>query len=411
MNKAPAVLALMACVIVLASACKKEQAKIVATPPDYVMVDSVYGLNQKRITAVGDTFTAPIMEKNAGGGYALYPITTNCIGMLARGAGTVFTADGSVLEHTKEQSPFDLKTSPQYEALIKQICAGANKAKSIGASFDPDKAMELIYGKLDDNREALQVLTTEDDAKHQFMVSSRKQGEFLDGGERKMYLITGSRDPECDSHACGGGPIGAAIFKKTADGWTLEGNQPDIVRTGAYGAAPDPQSIISLRAGNDLPVLRVNGICFGNGGECATPVDILVYANGRFLDAWSGDASVDTTATTWCESDGKCSDYQSAFEVAKADPQQVPQLIIMTKGKEWDDDAEKLFKIDQTQVFNFDLAGGKYLEQSKTGGKTEIPLTVSTDNSEAEVESLDDDMQNQSDPMSQDSNSTSPPNP
>ena len=359
---------------VLLAACKGDSDQPAAMPAGYERIDAAFGFRPAGATYANGQAQAPAVEFRANGDYALYPFAADCNGHFSRGAGMVFAADGTVREQSAAQDKSDLSANPQYQPLADRLCTAAKENRFVPDPFDLKQALVLLHGEVDANGEATLITKVEGEPAA-LRVSVRTSGEFTENGAKKRYLITGSRNSECEAHACGGGIVGAATFELKAGKWQLQSQQADLLTTGQYGAAPAAAQIGNLRSGLDTPILRIDSDCFGNGGYCSTPVNLIAYVSGGFAVVWGGTSSDDTSYSPECENNGHCTDWKSELALKSTGNAGWPELVVARKGKEWNADTSELLAIDETVTYRFD-GKNKFVEVSRAGKPVVMPTPV-----------------------------------
>lgn len=358
----------LACVAALA-ACKGDKAANAAMPSGYQEVDRAFGIRAGGVVTEAGLSQAPVVEFRKGGSYALYPLFTDCKGGIRRGSGTLFAKDGTIEDQLAGEAGLSIATHPQYKAVVDRICASAADARALADPFSPRKAMEMLYGPLDNAGEAAWKTTIDGDALD-LRVSVRSAGEFSEGRARKQFLVIGSRNPGCDVHACGAGIVGAASFVFDKGRWLLESHEPNLAATGQYGAAPSSGGIRNLAGQGQPPLLLVDGGCFGNGGYCETSGVILSRDGQRFHRAWEGTLSNDDSGSSRCLDTGECTKWEAGFEFKPGSGAQPGTLLMKRTGQAWDQDVGGLSDLDETIRFQLNPATGELRESAREGGAT-----------------------------------------
>lgn len=376
---------LVACVFTVLAGCKEKNADIpaVAVPSGYVMVDKAYGVRESGLTVSGSSVTAPIVEMRGGDAYALFPITSDCKGTFSRGAGTVFGRDGTVAQHLAAVPDAPSSGSPEYAAVLSKVCAVAKSMRSVPEPFSDSSALELLYGHLDSKGEADWASKDSDGQPVTYKVTARGGAEFTENGKRMRYFITGARNPQCDAHACGGAPIGIALFSFEGGKWVLESHQTELTIAGAFGDAPPALAIKAIGPASALPILGIESPCFGNGGYCDSPYEIDVYSGGSFHQSWAGLNSEDHLESGECGEGNLCTEVKYDIKFTGGSQIATPRLIIATKGRRWDTDKSVMFAIDERVIYRFDTSSGKYVEEKHDGQPTPIPTPSDTNKNAA----------------------------
>lgn len=373
MDRAVAIL-LVASGMLIASGCKKEKVMSDAMPAGYERVDAAFGIRTGGVLATQDVQQAPIAEFRTGGDYALYTISTDCKGNFSRSAGTVFANDGTIRDQIAAQPESTLSSNPQFAPLISQLCKTATASRFVADPFKPQDALMLLFGAADNKGEVKWIAPagTDGEKPSEQLVSLRRSGEFSDGGVRRSYILTGSRNPACEAHACGGGYIGAAIFVFAEGKWVLEYSDPAVIGAGAYGVASPSDAMQDLHKHGMSPIVRIDSACFGNGGYCDVPTSIIAVAGGRFAEVWSDTTSDDNSGAPECSEEGHCTLWDSSLRLVDTKKNRVPDLEMIRKGKLWDADKGQQFSIDQKIIYRYD-AVGKFVEASSVGDPILIP--------------------------------------
>lgn len=363
------------CVLAALVGCKEKnsEAPAVAAPDGYAMVDKAYGVRESGITIADGSVIAPIVEMRGSDAYALFPITSDCKGTFSRGAGTIFGKDGTVAQHVAAVPSVQASGSPEFSAVLAKVCAVAKSMRSVAEPFSDTSALKLLYGNLDAKGEADWQSKDSDGQLVTYKVSSRGGAEFSENGTRKRYFLTGARNPQCDAHACGGAPIGIAVFSFQNGKWVLEGHQPELTTAGAFGDTPAAEAIKAIGPSSTLPILGIESPCFGNGGYCDSPYEIEVYNGGTFRQAWSGLNSEDHLESGECGEGNLCTAVTYDFKFSGGSATVVPRLIVTTKGRRWDSDKNAMFGIDERVTYRFDASSGKYVKEKHDGQPTPIP--------------------------------------
>lgn len=366
--------------VALIAGCKGDKTDNAAMPAGYEEVDAAFGIRTGGIVTKGGMSQAPVVEFRKGGSYALYPLVTDCHGQVERGSGTLFAKDGTIEDQLPAESGLSLASHPQYKAVVDRLCASVAEARALPDPFSPRQAIAMLYGDVDNNGEAAWP-TRIDNEDVTLRVSSRASGEFNEGGVRKQYLVIGSRNPECEAHACGGGIVGVASFVFDKGKWQLESHEPQLAMAGQYGTAPPAEAITQLASKGQPPLLLLDGGCFGNGGYCETSGVLIARAGNRFQRAWEGSLSNDTSASPECESQGHCTRWDARFDFKPATGKTPAALVMKRTGEEWDEEAGGLFTIDETISYQLNAATGELLESSREGGRTpkEMPAASTTE--------------------------------
>lgn len=370
------------------SACKKEKVVPEAMPAGYERVDAAFGIRTGGVLASQGMQQAPIAEFRTGGDYALYSISTDCKGNFSRSAGTLFAADGTIRDQIAAQSESALASNPQFASLISRLCKAATASRFVADPFNPQDALVLLFGTADNKGEVKWTAPAVADGEKpsEQLVSLRRSGEFSVDGVRHSYILTGSRDPACEAHACGGGYIGAASFVFAEGRWQLEYSDPTLISAGAYGAASPSDAMQDLHKRGESPLIRIDSACFGNGGYCDVPTSIIAMVGGRFAEVWSGTTSDDNSGAPECSEEGHCTAWDSSLHLLTANNSPAPDLEMIRKGKLWDEEKGQQFSINQKIIYRYD-AVGKYVEASKVGDPVLIPVpeeAVESDVSEHE---------------------------
>lgn len=341
-------------------------------PEGYEAVDAAFGLRTGGLVHDGGSYTLPVVEFRTGGDYALYPVTTTCDGSFSRGPGTLFARAGTIKDDLGAQAARPLSASPQFSALLERICRDAASSRFVADPFNPRDALVLLFGQMDAKGEAGWMPAAEDGFENgNQRVSLRRSGAFAVGGERWSYILTGSRDPECEARACAGGAIGGALFRFEEGKWVLASHAPAILRAGSYGEAAAGDSIHSLRADVHPPLIRVDsGDC--HFGYCGASTSLVAVVGGRLAQVWSGAIAEENLGTTSCDEQRQCTDWEAGIRVLAGGDSNFPDFELARKGQFWEEDRGAHFEIDEAVVYRYDPAGS-YHEHSRSGGMVEIP--------------------------------------
>lgn len=340
-------------------------------PQGYEEVDAAFGVRTGGLVHEGGRYTSPVVEFRTGGDYALYPLTTACDGSFSRGAGTVFSRDGTVREEIGAQDSRPLSASPQFEALIERICSEAKSSRVVVDPFRPQDALALLYGPVDENGEANWMPDADDGLESDTQrVSLRRNGAFAVGEERWSYVLTGSRDPGCEAHVCGGGAVGGALFRFADGKWALASHVPMILRAGTYGEAVDGNAFRILQVDGRPPLVQVDsGDC--HMGHCAASATLVAVVDGRFATVLSEGIVEHDRGSMRCEDSGRCTDWSASIRLLDGGDAAFPDVELVRKGTSWDEDRSALFEIDETVVYRYDSVG-RYHEHARSGGMVEL---------------------------------------
>lgn len=345
-------------------------------PAGYEAVDTAFGVRIGGLLHDSGHYTAPVVEFRTKGDYALYPLTTTCDGSFTRGSGTVFTRDGTIKEQVAAQGMQTVAANPQFATVIDRICADAVASRFIPDPFKPQDALILLFGGIDARSEAKWGPSAGDDVGEGVkLVSLRRSGSFTEGDQRFSYVLTGSRDPECEAHVCGGGAIGGALFRFDDGKWVLVSHNPSILISGAYGRAVEADAVRDLHGSDQPPLIRIDSGYCHNGGYCGLSASLVSVVGSRFAEVWSGEMSYDTTSSFECGDSGHCSDWQTQMKLLPSKGVELPGIELTRSGRSWDESREKLFELGGKIVYRYDPAG-RYHEVSRTGAPVEIPLPV-----------------------------------
>ena len=344
-------------------------------PSGYEAVDAAFGVHGERLSHDAGQYTMPVVEFRTGGDYALYAVTTACDGAFSRGAGTIFSSNGTVRGDVTAQDSQTVAANPQFEAVIDRVCAAAMDSRFVADPFQPRAALELLLGPLDADEEAAWTPGAGENVEEGLKwVSLRRSGTFTDsGGDRLAYIITGARDLACQARACGGGAIGGALFRFDDGKWRLASHTPVILSAGNYGEAAGGDAIRNLQGEDRAPLIRVDwGDC--HMGECGMATSLIGVVEGRLTEVWSGASGAESPGTAGCADFGKCTDWSADIKLLGGNGA-FPEIEVARKGQEWDWSAERLLEIDETLVYRYDPVG-RYHEASRSGSVVEVPLPV-----------------------------------
>ena len=339
-------------------------------PAGYEAVSEAFGVRAGGLAHEGGVYVMPVVEFRTGDDYALYPIATQCDGNFARGPGTVFASDGTVKENIQQQSPQPVSASPQFAPVIDRICRDARASRFVPDPFKPQEALALLFGPPDVRGEVQWNHDGSDGLEAGSMrVSLRKSGQFTQGRERWAYILTGSRNPQCEGNACGRGAIGAALFRFDGGKWVLVSHNPVVIIAGRFGNATGAEDIKDLQPDGKWPLISVlSGDC--DTEVCSMQTTLLSVVDDRFADTWTGQVSY--TSQT-CLEDGPCNDWASQIKTIPVSGRELPDIQVTTTGTRWDEASGKLFRLNEKATYRFDPAG-KYHEISRTGEPVEIPV-------------------------------------
>ena len=115
--------------------------------------------------------------------------------------------------------------------------------------FDPRKALELVFPKLETKDDVLRWMPPEEMRKalgpEPFQVSVLSAQAFRQGDADRTYLVVQlvqELEQGFDCHGCQPG-IGAATFTSTEEGWRLDALNRYAGDVGSWGKAPEPEIV------------------------------------------------------------------------------------------------------------------------------------------------------------------------
>lgn len=370
-------LAVLAVTAVAASGCSKDGAPSSPTslrqmPDGYEAVDAAFGFRAGGLVHDAGRYTVPVAEFRTGGDYALYPVVTTCSGSFAQGEGTLFAADGTIRETLSAHGERQLSAHPQYAALFDRVCEEVRNSRHVADPFKPRDALALLLGPLDADEEAMWTPDAGSDLPEGVKwISLRRSGAFEQDGERWSYILTGSRDLDCDARACGGGALGGALFRYRDGKWLLASHTPLIAVAGSFGQTVGDEQIHELHADGEPPLLRID-IPTCHMGHCDRSTLLVAVVDGQLSRVWDGVTAENNEGTGHCMEGAQCTDWTAEVDAVAGSAGAHPDIALVRQGQAWDDARGRLTRIDERIVYRYG-AGGRYEEQSREGGVVDLP--------------------------------------
>lgn len=301
--------------------------------------------------------------------------------MAGTGAWLFLTSSGKSMlgEFTQKLETSVIDNEEGAATDVRNIPAGHGAVDDVASRFIPDPfkpqaALALLFGELDAKGGAVwkPIDPADGPEGHGVMrVSLRRSGSFTNRGERWSYILTGSESLECEAFGCGPGAVGGALFKYVDGKWVLASHDPSITYSGSYGAVGE--DIHSLRKDGNVPLIRVDsGNC--HQGRCEQSTSLLAVVDNQWAIVWSSDTAASNTE---CEESPRCSNWESHIKTLPANSTLLPEIEVVTAGRLWDEDKDRLLELNQTDVYRFD-SSGKYRQISRSGTPAEVPLHVAS---------------------------------
>jgi len=196
-----------------------------------------------------------------------------------------------------------LSRRPIPSAIFLVLLGAAGAAGATPDDFDPDAAIERVYGALETKGDA-RYWAQPEHPDTPMQVSVLGVLPFRQDGAERTFLIT-QLVPQIEGgfqcHPCAPG-IGAATFTKTAEGWRLDVGTPLVTEIGSYGEAPKPD-IVPAGPERYAVVFESGGVGQGYHGRLAN----------YFLETDAGVKEALQLQTYW-DNSGAC-DPESGSDV------------------------------------------------------------------------------------------------
>ena len=117
------------------------------------------------------------------------------------------------------------------------------QANAFAGEFSASKAFTFLFGNYDPASKSASVVVSDEAVQNSRGTSTLiLDSSFTQGGEQKHLLVTSTAVLGEDCHACDAG-IGAYLFVKRGEGWTVEIADKEIGRFGAFGTAGKARAI------------------------------------------------------------------------------------------------------------------------------------------------------------------------
>ncbi len=161
----------------------------------------------------------PLIAPEPNNSYRLLHIRTDCSSLLANDGGSLYQADGTMLQSIAgDDRPIPLNADSDLGKVALDACQTEAEKNYFGGDFESAKAMLALFKNYDSGSKSSQVTIRDDSGEGIGTVTTLLNTRFDQQGIQKHLMVISTKVKGDDCHACGA-RIGAYVFIRHNDRW------------------------------------------------------------------------------------------------------------------------------------------------------------------------------------------------